>query len=440
MEFLRRTNFFGPSSPLTHNFFTSEKAPVAKNQFVDKSNLSDEDHAVVAFVRDNWKNIVTAFLLYMFAAATFTKLKGRELVAFSSVAAVWTVFQGFSAWSLAAAAPIIYGIAKVVFNWATSGNSTPAQREYRPPVFPAQQTERRDTAASQQRRGQTSPDRREGASSRLEEQDLRSFEEAWNGAQRTPSQPGAIKSPADGVSVVVDQSGIKEAHTPPSTSPRSTDRQPTVVASPIGVATVISVPTSANLQEEMEETWSQVSEEERSGRQTPALHDPIDLETGLVDSQLELTSPLPTTTVAEEEEVVDTATQQVKKKEEVSDRAITEQKLREARRIVWQFAQIANPAQAGKISRLEPKIMVAAFMFSRDAFFTRMEVTPEQRIALLLPSVLTEAQEQKIADLDLNGRYQSATYFQEKFFDFLEVTAIQKKELIGPPVQQLAKL
>ena len=209
-----------------------------------------------------------------------------------------------------------------------------------------------------------------------------------------------------------------------------------MVASPV----VIPVLTSANLQEEMEETWSQVSEEEeRSGRQTPPLHDPIDLEAGLVDSQLELTSPLPTVTVAEEEEAVDTATQQVKKKEEVSDRAITEQKFREARRIVWQFAQIANPAQAEKISRLEPKSMVAALMFSRDTFFRRMEVTPEQRIALLLPSVLTEAQAEKIS-VGVEELHQAATHFQPKLFEYLEVTASQKKELIGPPVQHLAKL
>lgn len=434
MEYLKSLNLSGLGSPLTHNPFSSGKSAVTRKG-VPARDLSDVDHAVITFVQNNWKHIVTAFLLYTFAGATFTKLKGRELVAFSSVAAVWTVFQGFSAWSLAATAPIIYGIAKVIFNWATSGNSTPGQREYRPPVFPAQQAERRDTAASQQQRGQTSPERREEPSSRLEEQDLRSFEEAWNGVQHTLSQE-------DSVSVVVDQRRQEEVDTPSThTSPRSTDRQPTVVGSPTGVATVISVPTSADLHKEMEETWSQVSKaEERSDRQTPPLHDPIDLEAGLVDSQLELTSPLPTVTVTEEEEAVDTATQQVKKKEDVSDRAITEQKFREARRIVWQFAQIANPAQAKKIGQLEPKGMVAALMFSRDAFFRRMEVTPEQRIALLLPSVLTEAQEQKIADLDLNRRYQSATYFQEKFFDFLEVTAIQKKELIGPPVQQLAKL
>ena len=140
MEFTRFGNLFGPGSPLTHNPFSSGKSAVTRKD-VPARDLSDVDHAVITFVQNNWKHIVTAFLLYTFAGATFTKLKGRELVAFSSVAAVWTVFQGFSAWSLAAAAPIIYGIAKVVFNWATSGNSTPAQREYRPPVFPAHQAE-----------------------------------------------------------------------------------------------------------------------------------------------------------------------------------------------------------------------------------------------------------------------------------------------------------
>ncbi|MDN3509502.1 MAG: hypothetical protein P0S93_05795, partial [Candidatus Neptunochlamydia sp.] len=387
----------------THNFF-----PKKNETERDDSNLSNAARSVADFVRNNWKHFITAFLLYIFTAKTLTTLKGRGLVAFSSAAAGWTVYQGMNVWSLATAVPIIYGIARAIFNWATSP--------------PTDQSQRSDADIFQQRRDQTQVCREQDretfgrawneAELKLENQDWETFAfgRAWNEAERALSQHRAIEKQPDSVSVGVDQNHQEKNRPTTYTLSRPTDRYSGVITSPLVLA-------------------------------APILHDTVDLEQDRDRDHVELTSPpSTTTTVAEEEEVVDTAAQQVNKKPEASDRAITEEKLTEARRILWEFSEIANRRQSQKIARLNPEHLIKELSFNREAFFNRMEVTLGQRIALLLPSVLTEAQKEKTS-VKVKGLYLTATHFPvTTLFKYLELTLSQKAKLIGPLPQQLPKL
>lgn len=460
--------FTGPFSPISHNYFSDKSSKAAKHQPSPPPlpDMSGEARVVVNFVKENWKEIVTAFLLYTFAAATFTSLKGRELVAFSSMAAAWTVFQGVSVWSLATAAPIIYGIARVIFNWATA----PAQGERQQRFVPSHQPTSHDHNAPG---GDQSQDPRRGGTV---SQDQRGLEQAWQGAQRTLSSNPPRSTTDLGLQAVWDRVSLGKEHDTPLVSQtlpavdldqESGKRESVELTSQVlhttvpisshlgkSVPMLIPSPTSAHVdvepsrletEHDLEAAWGSVRRDpERREEEDVAL--PVSHHTLLdVDveeerrEKVEPTTQLASVVTAEEEEVVDISLQPVKITEEVSDRAVTQEKIREARRIVWQFAQIANERQAQKISLLEPKNMVAALLLDRELFFNRMEVTPEQRIALLLPSVLTETQAKKLA-VGAKQLHQAATHFQADLFEYFELTASQKMELTGPPIQMLAKL
>lgn len=470
MDYLR-----GPFSPISHNYFTRksskldfsrESSKAAKHQPSPPPlpDMSGEARVVVNFVKENWKDIVTAFLLYTFVAATFTSLKGRELVAFSSMAAAWTVFQGVSVWSLATAAPIIYGIARVIFNWATA----PAQGERQQRFVPSHQPTSHHADAPI--RDQAHDPRRGGTVS----QDQRVFERAWQDAQSTLSRNPPRSTTDLGLQADWDRVSLEEERVAPSVSQtlpvvdldqESGERERVETTSRVlhttapmsshlgkGVPVLIPSPTSAHVEpsrlateHDLEAAWGSVRRDpERREEEDVAL--PVSHHTlpdvDVEEERREKVEPTPQlvpVVAAEEEEVVDRSSQPVKTKEEVSDRAVTQEKIREARRIVWQFAQIANERQAQKISLLEPKNMVATLLLDRELFFNRMEVTPEQRIALLLPSVLTETQAKKLA-VGAKQLHQAATHFQADLFEYFELTASQKMELTEPPIKMLAKL
>ena len=422
-------------------------------------------NTISTFFQENYRPLLTAFLLYFVALGSITKLKGKELIAASAGSAAWTVVNGASVTGLAATAPIVYGIARMLFNWATTPSST-YERPQAPTHLRRQQEDRRAHQVSFE------PVYQEAEI----QEDSRSFEQAWKDASQTvrtsqlqpnsktllgithPQQSLDLPSGTNTSSLHVTQYNEDEQVDLNGAWDRAKQQtqgekllvRPNFTSGTTVVGSVQLLPQASSLLDRAETLPSPITTSVRKDLKEQA--EKLDLEEEEIDleedwdSESEISKEkekvepfsleiVENEEIVEDEEIV-SSNSEVQKKDESPEKAAFKEKLVEARRIAWEFCTIATKEQRTKMPK-EAKFLVGMILNNRERFFNLMEVTLDQRITLLLPSVLTETQKEKIAHLDLKGRYESVNNFQRDFFGFLELTLTQENALM--PILQ-AKL
>lgn len=215
MEAIRQLNFF-------HHQPVSPTEASRNQESPRRTTLMETAHATHKIVLENWKPLTTAFIAYFIGLGAFTRLKGKELIAASAACAAFTVAKSESIGWIATL-PVIYGIARTLFNLAPTSNATaagmPSRSERTPEQEPSQE--------AQSGRGEDHPIA----------VDPRTFQEALNDAGHTlevgVTAPTVVAAPEDGL-------GALRAASPASSprdelfvaldSPASTERRADVVS------------------------------------------------------------------------------------------------------------------------------------------------------------------------------------------------------------------
>ncbi|QVL57630.1 MAG: hypothetical protein KFB93_00725 [Simkaniaceae bacterium] len=375
-------------------------------------------NTISEFFQENYRPLITAFLLYFVALGSITKLKGKELIAASAGSAAWTVVNGAGIVGLAATAPIVYGVARMLFNWATTPSSTSYQRPRVDP-FLHRQEQRREQQV--RRQPPVSVASVHDNTTSLDQVDLRAFDQAWEGASRTLAQEA---KPLASEKLSIESAATKASHRSTPTLPLTPSRVDILPSLIVGTPVMASIGEQVDnlprptVDADLEAAWDEVRSSKGS--------ETVDLEAEFeAFKAVEREESAPLTPVSD---TVVKAPAQEEARVESDKGAAFKERLTEARRIAWEFASIVTEKQRDMMPKAN--LTVGMLLFERERFFDLMMATPNQRIIVLLPSVLTEAQKEKIADLDFEGRCQSVNHFQSQFFKFLELTPAQKNALM----------
>lgn len=408
------------------------KSVVSFPSFTQSAKIQEEDsesrevkaaamlNTINHFFQNNYRPLITAFLLYFVALGSITHLKGKELLAASAGSAAWTVVHGSSALGLAATAPVVYGVAKMLFNWATTPSATLPMKQAAP-VFMSRPQSRTHQEAVRDPLSHDAP------------QDFRVFEEAWQAASQKLQHPQTFVSPSlvsqhqkDGdrrlqmaqaiasplVKPLREEAAEEVQHDAnPRTQTTHVFVNPNLTSSPVHGSLEVNI-------EDGERATSPVHEPASPATANAPLDTEVDLEAAWESAEQSIAA-------VNEEAPPQMPVKEAKKGVEKSP---FDQKMMESRRIAWELAAIASETQRAKMPK-EISTFLGMVHLRRDQLFRALELTPKQYMILLLPSVLTESQKGKITDLDLRGRCQAVEHFQSKFLEFLELTPEQKRRL-----------